>query len=73
MKKSLLASSALLATLAALPTVSQAVEEGPESPLPINISLASEYRFRGLSQTRFKPALQGDLDYSAKSGLNVST
>ncbi|WP_374661492.1 TorF family putative porin [Inhella sp.] len=30
-----------------------------------NASLTSDYRYRGISQTRLKPALQGGVDYSA--------
>jgi uncharacterized protein (TIGR02001 family) len=34
-----------------------------------NIGLFSEYRFRGISQTFAKPALQGGFDYAHSSGL----
>jgi uncharacterized protein (TIGR02001 family) len=34
-----------------------------------NISLISDYRFRGISQTFHKPALQGGFDYSHANGL----
>ena len=44
--------------LTALPTVSHA-------DLAYNVGVFSDYRYRGISQTRFKPALQGGLDYSA--------
>jgi uncharacterized protein (TIGR02001 family) len=33
--------------------------------LAFNASLTSDYRYRGISQTRLKPALQGGVDYSA--------
>ncbi|HET7669113.1 MAG TPA: TorF family putative porin [Burkholderiales bacterium] len=39
------------------------------SPLTGNITLASEYRFRGIDQTNGKPALQGGFDYSHASGV----
>jgi uncharacterized protein (TIGR02001 family) len=35
----------------------------------VNVSLASQYVFRGLAQTNGDPALQGGLDYSHASGL----
>ena len=34
-----------------------------------NVGLFSEYRFRGISQTFGKPALQGGFDYSHSSGI----
>ena len=47
-----------LAALIALPSVSHA-------DLAYNVGVFSDYRYRGISQTRLKPALQGGLDYSA--------
>jgi len=67
MNKSLIALAASL-LLSALPTVSQAEEA---SPLTFNVSLTSDYRYRGISQTRLKPALQGGLDYAGPNGLYV--
>ncbi len=32
--------------------------------LAFNVSATSDYRYRGISQTRLKPALQGGVDYS---------
>jgi uncharacterized protein (TIGR02001 family) len=42
----------------------------PPSPSPLigSLSLASDYIFRGLSQTNTKPALQGGLEYDDLSG-----
>ncbi len=59
-----------LAALSALPVAVQAEEA---NPLSFNISLTSEYRYRGISQTRFKPALQGGADYVSPSGFYVGT
>lgn len=36
-----------------------------------NVGLASEYLYRGIAQTRGKPALQGGFDYAHASGLYV--
>lgn len=36
-----------------------------------NLGLASDYRFRGVSQTQNGPAIQGGLDYAHSSGLYV--
>ena len=37
------------------------------------MALTSDYRFRGLSQTGKKPAIQGGLDYSHESGVYLGT
>ena len=73
MKRSLLAVSALISTLSVVPSLSHADEQGPESSAPFNLSLASEYRYRGISQTRFQPALQGGYDYSNPNGIYLGT
>jgi uncharacterized protein (TIGR02001 family) len=36
-----------------------------------NLGLASDYRFRGVSQTQNAPAVQGGIDYAHSSGLYV--
>jgi uncharacterized protein (TIGR02001 family) len=69
MKKTLLALAALTAIIA-LPTVSQAQES---KPLSFNVSLTSDYRYRGISQSRLEPALQGGADYAHPSGFYVGT
>ena len=38
-----------------------------------NITLASQYVYRGLSQTDGKPAIQGGIDYSHSSGFYLGT
>ena len=47
----------------------------PASPPTVtgNLSLGSEYIFRGLSQTNGKPTLQGGADYSHASGFYAGT
>jgi uncharacterized protein (TIGR02001 family) len=64
-KKTLVALAASLAATggALLPTASQA-------QLAFNVGAFTDYRFRGISQTRVKPAIQGGVDYSA-SGFYV--
>jgi uncharacterized protein (TIGR02001 family) len=63
MKNSRFALLATLASLTALPGVARAADE-PASPFAFNIGAVSDYRYRGISQTRLKPALQGGIDYS---------
>ena len=69
MKKSLLALAALSA-LTVLPTLSHAEDA---NPLSFNVSLTSDYRYRGISQSRLKPALQGGADYAFANGFYVGT
>ena len=38
-----------------------------------NVALATDYRFRGISQTGRDPAIQGGFDYAHESGLYVGT
>ena len=70
MKKSLIALAAGL-LVSAMPAVSQAEEAA--SPLTFNVSVTSDYRYRGISQTRVKPALQGGADFAGPNGLYVGT
>lgn len=58
----------LALSAAALPAVA---EEPAPDPLSFNVGAVSEYRYRGISQTRLKPALQGGIDYAAASGFYV--
>jgi len=48
-----------------LPSVSMA----EESPFSGNVSLTTDYLFRGISQTSAKPAIQGGFDYANPNGL----
>ena len=62
MKKTLLTASVACACtllLSAVPSVSNAEEA---SPLTFNVGTVTEYRYRGISQSRLKPALQGGFD-----------
>ena len=67
MNKTLIAVAAALC-FTALPSVSFAQDA---SPLSFNIGAFTDYRYRGISQTRLKPAVQGGFDYAAASGLYV--
>src|SRR3954463_15932706 len=59
-----------LATAATASVNAQAQQAAPApSPVTGNITLASEYRFRGIDQTYGKPAIQGGFDYSHASGI----
>lgn len=73
MKKTLIA--AAVAGLVSLPSAvmaqAAAPAAAPASPHTItgNLSIISDYRFRGITQTFEKPALQGGIDYSHSSGF----
>jgi len=58
-------------TVSAMPTMVHAEE--PASPLTFNVSVTTDYRYRGISQTRLKPALQGGADYDLGNGFYVGT
>ncbi|MDE1926777.1 MAG: TorF family putative porin [Burkholderiales bacterium] len=80
----LLASAVVLSTLPALALADDtpaataapaaaAPAAAPADPLTFNIGVFSDYRYRGISQTRKNPALQGGADYAAASGAYVGT
>jgi uncharacterized protein (TIGR02001 family) len=71
MNRSLLAIAAAL-TITALPAWVHA-EDAPASPFSFNAGAVTDYRYRGISQSRLKPALQGGADYAAANGLYVGT
>src|SRR5688500_11815010 len=56
-----------LAAAVALAAPLLAAAETP-SPVTGNLSIVSDYRFRGLSQTYRGPAIQGGIDYAHPSG-----
>lgn len=62
---------ALALSAAALPAFAD--EPAPADPLSFNIGAVTEYRYRGISQSRLKPALQGGIDYAAANGFYVGT
>ncbi len=45
----------------------------PDYTLSFNVGAVSDYRFRGLTQSRFNPALQGGADFAHKSGFYLGT
>ena len=47
--------------------------EEAANPLSFNVGAVSDYRYRGISQTRLQPAIQGGADYAFASGLYVGT
>lgn len=64
--RSLIASAALLASVASL---AQTKAPEPDYTLAYNLGATTDYRYRGISQTRLKPTVQGGIDFSHKSGF----
>jgi uncharacterized protein (TIGR02001 family) len=67
---SAIASAVLLAGGSLLPSVAQAQDA---SPLTFNAGVFSEYRYRGISQSRSKPAVQAGADYALPEGFYIGT
>ncbi|RTL46489.1 MAG: hypothetical protein EKK53_03260 [Burkholderiales bacterium] len=58
---------------AALVVARPARAQETTDPLSFNIGAVTEYRYRGISQSRLKPALQGGIDYADSSGFYIGT
>lgn len=58
---------ALLATSSA--AFAQTAPAAPASAIAYNVGVVSEYRYRGMGQTKGDPALQGGVDYTDASGF----
>jgi uncharacterized protein (TIGR02001 family) len=72
-----LATAGLLAGMAGS-QLSFAADEPPAaapaaepSPLTANVTLVNDYRYRGISQSNFQPAIQGGFDYAHPSGFYI--
>jgi uncharacterized protein (TIGR02001 family) len=68
--KKILVPSLIALAVSSLASVAQA-QTAPESSLSYNAGVVSDYRYRGISQSRLNPALQGGVDYAGKSGFYV--
>jgi uncharacterized protein (TIGR02001 family) len=67
MRKSILSLS--IAAALAAPGIAAAQQSAPTPAVTGNLTIISDYRFRGIDQTYGKPAIQGGLDYSHASGV----
>lgn len=59
----------LAAMLAGAAAVAQTKAPEPDYTLAYNIGATTDYRYRGISQTRLKPTVQGGVDFAHKSGF----
>ena len=74
MRKTILAASLASAALAVPQLAAAQAAAAPAAPAPSytltgNVGLVSDYRFRGISQTFKKPAIQGGIDFAHESGF----
>ena len=66
----------LLSTLAASGALMAQTTTKPPEPdytLSFNVGAVTDYRYRGISQSRLQPAIQGGADLAHKSGLYIGT
>ena len=61
--------AASLAILATSASFAQTKAPEPDYTVAYNVGVVTDYRFRGLSQTSLKPALQLGVDFAHKSGF----
>lgn len=62
-----------MATLAGSAAAQEQAAAPAEHQFSYNVAVASDYRYRGYSQSRLDPALQGGADYTHSSGLYAGT
>lgn len=73
MKKLVLASAVAAALAAPAAVMAQAAAAKSPHTVTGNLSFVSDYRFRGISQSYEKAAVQGGIDYSHASGFYLGT
>jgi uncharacterized protein (TIGR02001 family) len=66
-----LAASCLSSTASAQTAPAAAPEAATPGPFTANVTLVNDYRYRGISQSNFQPAIQGGFDYAHSSGFYV--
>ena len=65
------AASALMMGNSLAQTAPAAEVKPDPGPVTANVTLASDYRYRGITQGNFRPALQGGFDYAHASGFYI--
>jgi uncharacterized protein (TIGR02001 family) len=63
--------AAAISGLYAPAAFAQATPAPEASPVTANVTVVNDYRFRGVSQSNQKPAIQGGFDYAHESGLYI--
>ena len=68
-------SAAAVALLTGLSTVAFAADEPAAevevSPITANVTVTNDYRYRGITQSNYQPAVQGGFDYAHESGFYI--
>lgn len=62
-----------LSLLACGAAFAQTATPEPDYTASVNIGAVTDYRYRGMSQSRLKPAIQGGADFAHKSGFYIGT
>jgi uncharacterized protein (TIGR02001 family) len=62
-------SLAVLLSVVSVGAFAQAKAPEPDYTLSFNAGVVTDYRYRGISQSRLKPAVQGGLDFAHKNGF----
>ena len=73
-KKALSAAAVALLSGAAMQSAYAGDEPAaaPEpSPVTANVTVTNDYRYRGITQSNYQPAIQGGFDYAHESGLYI--
>jgi uncharacterized protein (TIGR02001 family) len=73
LKLAVLATASLLSSGVVLAQAAATTAPEPEYTASVNFGVVSDYRYRGISQSRNGPALQGGADFAHKSGFYVGT
>jgi uncharacterized protein (TIGR02001 family) len=63
--------SLIALSLVSISGLAQSQTTEPASTLSFNVGATTDYRYRGISQSRLQPAVQGGIDYADKSGFYV--
>src|SRR3954471_5124535 len=71
MRKYILPLAIAACASASAPAIAQQAAAATPPPPPVtgNMTLVTDYRFRGISQTLGRPAIQGGFDYAHESGV----
>ena len=69
--KKMFVPSLIAVALVSISGLAQSQTTEPASTLSFNVGATTDYRYRGISQSRLQPAVQGGIDYSDKSGFYV--
>lgn len=73
MRRTIISASLGVAFAASALAVPSLAAADQASPITANVTLASQYIYRGIAQTRGKPAIQGGFDYTNPNGIYLGT